>query len=411
MSKNKFADVAAHYTNPKWDCLVNRQHAIYNRADDIRSDFSRDYNRILHSTAYRRLKHKTQVFFATKNDHICTRIEHVNHVTSVSHTIADHLGLNTELTKAIATGHDLGHAPFGHEGEKILRELMAEATGIRFWHEKNSLWFVDKLETLRGPDGKEHNLNLTYAVRDGIISHCGEVDEDSISPRCDYISLEEIKEPNQCQPYTWEGCVVKIADKISYLGRDIEDALTLKILKLSQIRQLKEILRNTVDIDLDSREINNTVLMHDFIIDLCNNSNPDIGISLSEKYLNLINKVKEFNYDNIYKHPRLNHFRKYARLIIESIFETLSDLYEGKETKEALYKLLDTYPSTIYYFADWLIKYSNVDLTHKKRIKFKNDLIYDIENRDDYHRAIFDFISGMTDSFAINSFAELTTFK
>ncbi|NLM97596.1 MAG: HD domain-containing protein [Halanaerobiaceae bacterium] len=120
-----FSKVAAVKGNDQWDIFVKRQSDIYQRLDDIRSDFWRDYNRILHCTAYRRLKHKTQVFFATRNDHICTRIEHVNHVASVSATLCKKLSLNVELAVAIATGHDLGHAPFGHEGEKILREIVS----------------------------------------------------------------------------------------------------------------------------------------------------------------------------------------------------------------------------------------------------------------------------------------------
>ena len=100
--------------------ILFNNNDLYHKKEDVRSDFERDYTRILHSLAYRRLKHKTQVFFNVKNDHICTRMEHVQHVESVSCTIANALGLNCELTRAIAIGHDLGHAPFGHEGEKIL---------------------------------------------------------------------------------------------------------------------------------------------------------------------------------------------------------------------------------------------------------------------------------------------------
>lgn len=140
--------VRAGMSNPKWEQLVKRQNEIYHRPDEVRSEFWRDYNRILHSNAYRRLKHKTQVFFATRHDHVCTRLEHVNHVASVSFTIASELGLNTELVSAISIGHDLGHAPFGHSGERILARLVEEYIGDTFWHEKNSLRFADKIELL-----------------------------------------------------------------------------------------------------------------------------------------------------------------------------------------------------------------------------------------------------------------------
>lgn len=121
MPIKRFEGFAATPNSANWEQLTTRQSELYSRPDDIRSPFARDYTRILHSMAYRRLKHKTQVFFNIGNDHICTRMEHVSHVESVSSTIARRLGLNEELTKAISTGHDLGHAPFGHQGEAIIR--------------------------------------------------------------------------------------------------------------------------------------------------------------------------------------------------------------------------------------------------------------------------------------------------
>ena len=108
----KFINEQANINNSKWNNLIHRENKIYKRENDLRSDFERDYNRILHSNAYKRMKHKTQVFFSPTSDHICTRLEHVSHVVSISYTIANTLGLNTELTRAIAIGHDLGHAPF-----------------------------------------------------------------------------------------------------------------------------------------------------------------------------------------------------------------------------------------------------------------------------------------------------------
>ena len=110
--RNLFEEVAATEKNEKWTNIIKREKELYKRNNDIRSEIERDYTRIIHSTAYRRMKHKTQVFFSPENDHICTRIEHVTYVESISHTIAKYLGLNIDLTKAIATAHDLGHAPF-----------------------------------------------------------------------------------------------------------------------------------------------------------------------------------------------------------------------------------------------------------------------------------------------------------
>ncbi len=160
MKNGLFSRVACNPGHPHWTEAIQRYGKLYIQADELRSEFTRDYNRILHCKAYRRLKHKTQVFYATTNDHICTRIEHVNHVASVSYTLARFLGLNTELTAAIALGHDLGHAPFGHQGENILRDLLRQEGIPSFWHEQNSLHVVDHLETLPDPAGKETNLHL-----------------------------------------------------------------------------------------------------------------------------------------------------------------------------------------------------------------------------------------------------------
>ena len=213
--RDSFKSVAANSNNPNWNNMIKREDILYKRENDIRSDFERDYTRILHCNAYRRLKHKTQVFFSPKSDHVCTRIEHVNYVESISNTIASYLGLNTQLTRAIATAHDMGHSPFGHKGEVVLNEICKRDIGTTFWHEKNGVHFVDDIELLEDDKGDLRNLNLTYAVRDGIISHCGEIDENALKPRNEFIDLDDYTYPNEYNPYTLEGCVVKISDKIS----------------------------------------------------------------------------------------------------------------------------------------------------------------------------------------------------
>ena len=249
-------NVAANEKNLKWNNIIKRENELYSRGNDIRSEFERDYTRIIHSLAFRRMKHKTQVFFSPVNDHICTRMEHVILVESISHTIANYLGLNTELTKAIAMAHDIGHSPFGHQGEKILSNISQSEIGKTFWHEKNGMELVDKIELLEDDKKCLQNLNLTYAVKDGIISHCGEIDENGLKPREEYIDLNDYNYPNQYKPYTWEGCAVKVADKIAYLGRDIQDAITLEILD----EHLEE-LYNLMEID-KTQVINNTIIIN-----------------------------------------------------------------------------------------------------------------------------------------------------
>ena len=409
MQTGKFKKVAANIENPLWNNYISRNENIYEREIDIESDFERDYSKILHCTAYRRLKHKTQVFFATNHDHICTRIEHVNHVAAVSYSISKFMGLNTELSNAIAIGHDLGHAPFGHEGERILREIIKEEINATYWHERNSLKFVDELETITDQMGNERNLNITYAVRDGIISHCGEVNESALFPRQEYIDLNEISRPNQYSPYTWEGCVVKISDKISYLGRDIEDALTLKILSIKKVEELKEIIGEYSNLNVEN--INNTFFMNKFTVDLCENSSIEEGLRFSDRCLQLLNSIKEFNYENIYNHKRLEPFKKYVRLIIKSIYSTLIDFYSERNIFKELELARKDYPELIHSFKDWLIKYSFGEDNRFRPQSYKNKPIYNVDTKEGYTRAVVYYITGMTDNFAIKIFQELIKFE
>jgi dGTPase len=335
-------------------------------------------------------------------------MEHVSHVASVSETIAGFLGLNTYLTRAIAMGHDLGHAPFGHKGEVILQGLAKKFTEKTFWHEQNSLWFVDKLEMLPDQHGNKKNLALTYGVRDGIISHCGEVNENAIKPRNQAMDLYQIEYPNQYAPYTWEGCVVKIADKISYLGRDIEDAITLKILDRNQLRELKMIVEKVGHVSI--REINNTVLMHDFIRNLVAMSNPREGIRFSDDYLELINSVKTFNYKYIYNHSRLVYFHSYAELVITSVFNILSDAFAKEKTPGEIAKMLEVYPQLAGSFLDWLTNYGQTDTEQKALYPFNTNAVYNLSNYQDYVRCIIHYISSMTDHFIIYVFGEITKF-
>lgn len=407
MQPNRFENFAMTETHPDWNVAIARIEGISKKEGDIRSEFSRDYQRILHCNGYSRLKHKTQVFFATQHDHICTRIEHVNHVASVSYTIARYLGLNTELTNAIAIGHDLGHPPFGHTGEKIIKGIASEETGVRFWHERNSLRFVDEIITLEDRDGMERNLDLTYAVRDGIVSHCGEVNANGIRPRGEAIGLDTIDAPGKFEPFTWEGCVVKIADKISYLGRDIEDAVSLRFLSEREEAEFKKLVRSKTGLDVP--KINNSYLMHNFVIDLCGTSSPDAGIGFSAKYLALINSVKDFNYEHIYEHKRMNVYHDYAALIIRSLYSTMKEWFAGAGTIDEVGKH-SCYPMLSKTFMKWLWKYSDANPRAEDGNRYANKVVYRIADEMDFRTAILDYIAGMTDQFAIKLFDELTTF-
>lgn len=397
--KNSFKFVAANENNPKWHNIIFRENPLYSRSNDIRSEFERDFTRIIHSNAYRRLKHKTQVFYSPQNDHICTRIEHVNHVESISYTIAHYLGLNIELTKAIAIAHDLGHSPFGHKGEKILDTICKRDLGISFWHEKNGLFFVDNIELLEDYEGAKQNLNLTYGVRDGIVSHCGEIDENSLFPRTDFIDLTTYSYPNQFAPYTWEACIVKIADKISYIGRDIEDAVTLGILD-EHLSELYKLLGYT------NGTINNTVIINKLIYDLCNNSSPEKGFCFSDEALELMNKIKKFNYSYIYLSKVLNPSNNFFSIVINQIYDTLKSAYEKENTFSNLRALEKLYPNLINNFIDWFNNFSATS----NRNGLKNKILFDILNCKDYYFSIILYISGMTDKFALDTYNEIISF-
>lgn len=392
--RNCLESVKANEKNPKWNQIVKRDSDLYSRETDIRTDFERDYTRIINSLAFRRMKHKTQVFFSPTNDHVCTRLEHVILVESISHTISDYLGLNLDLTKAIAMSHDIGHSPFGHKGEAILSKISQRDIGRTFWHERNGMEIVDKIVLLEDNEKNMRNLDLTYAVKDGIISHCGEIDENSLKPREEAINLYDYNYPNEYKPYTWEGCSVKIADKIAYLGRDIQDAVRLGILD----EHLKE-LHEVMGVDED-KVINNTVIINYLIYDLCENTSLEEGFKFSDDAFNFINNLKEFNYKYIYNDERLKPSNAYFELVINTIYETLKRYYGEKEHIKKMY------PEIIKDFEDWLKLYWNKE----RPDTCKNKVVFNTSDEKEFCQAIIYYISGMTDNYAIETYNKIIRF-
>ena len=426
---NSFSSAGCFKDSEKWNQANKREVELYNRNNDIRSEFERDYTRLLHCQAFRRMKHKTQVFFAPHNDHICTRMEHVLHVASVATTIAKYLGLNEQLTQAIAIGHDIGHAPFGHHGENCLNNLLEQKEGQnapkKFWHERNSLFFADYIETLQDPNAVEQPLNLTYAVRDGLICHCGEIDQQGIKPRKEAIDLYSIKRPGIVQPYTWEGCVVKIADKISFLGRDLEDARAYHIIDMTAYRELREIVGSTLGFERkgahalrSGKAVNTTVLINDLIVDLCEQSSPEKGLCFSEEYFKFIIELKKFSFSRIYNHWRLNEFSIYAENIISTIFRTLQKTYIYAQNGR-IAQALKVYPKLGQTFEDWLIRYTNYRpfitekhsyVNKKALLRYNTPLVFDLNDNESFTKCIIEYISGMTDQFAIEVYEEIISF-
>lgn len=389
--------------HPHYEQAIQREISLYTREHDKRSPFGRDYTRIIFTSAYRRLRNKTQVFFAVDNDHVCTRSEHVNLVESISYTIAKELGLNTELTKAIAVGHDIGHAPFGHGGERILDELAKQNGLDGFWHERNSLHFVDHIELLEDDAHNQHNLCLTYAVRDGIISHCGEVNQRLITPRQEAIDLNTYHKPGAYDPYTYEACVVKMSDKIAYLGRDIEDALKLKVIDEGQVIALRDRLN---EYGVQFQAINNGSIVNYFICDVIENSS-EAGIGLSPTAYTIMKEILAFNYQYIYVIKRVQVHTNYVKLLLTSLFDLLYDygLSDGLVASLKADEL--SFPKTLSHYLSWLEKYALIDgITRSERQQ--NMIVYDFKHDPQaFVKSVIDYLSGMTDTFLIAAFNEL----
>ncbi|MDT3390408.1 MAG: HD domain-containing protein [bacterium] len=331
---------------------------------DVRSPYYRDTTAIIHSSPFRRLKHKTQVFFAPSNDHICTRMEHVLHVASIATAICRAMGLNDEMAWAIGMGHDLGHTPFGHIGEHILSDLMVKKGFPPFEHEINGLRVVDFLS----------HLNLTYAVRDGIISHCGEHFIRSISPDFRVKDLGSITKKAGIRPATWEGCVVRFSDQIAYLGRDFEDAARLGIVSRAEVPVIcTKVLGST------NGEIINTL-----VEDIISNSEKEGCIAFSEDVYEAVRVMKDFNYKHIYLSPMLAGYEKYFTRLINLIYDYLSELLDKYGFEKDLYLKEGNMLSAGFY--NFIVEKKDAYIQHDGNLD----------------RIVFDYISGMSDNFCID---------
>lgn len=278
------------------------------REGEIRTCFQRDRDRIIHSKAFRRLKHKTQVFLAPRGDHYRTRLTHVLEVSQIARTVARALRLNEDLTEAVALGHDLGHTPFGHAGEEILREIHPGG----FDHYKQSLRVVDLLE--KGGKG----LNLTHEVRNGIVKHSkgkGLILPDSHADRAE----------------TLEGQVVRVSDIIAYINHDLDDAQRAGVIKKSDIP--KRIIR--VLGDSHSKRID--TMVKDFIY---RSKETDLeGLRLSDEISSSIYTLRDFLFERVYESDKIiREFRKTKRILhdlysyyLEHIEEVFSDVPEVGE--------------------------------------------------------------------------------
>ncbi|NLJ34215.1 MAG: deoxyguanosinetriphosphate triphosphohydrolase [Firmicutes bacterium] len=241
----------------------------------VRTAFQRDRDRILHSKAFRRLKHKTQVFIAPEGDHYRTRLTHTLEVAQIARTIARSLKLNEDLTEAIALGHDLGHTPFGHSGEAALDEV--STSGFR--HNEHSLRVVDVLEGQGG-------LNLTYEVRDGILNHTGS------------------------EPATLEGQIVRIADWVAYINHDIDDALRADVISQAELPQdCLKVLGS-----------GHSTRINIMVSDLIRASQGRGKIQMSPKVERATKKLRAFLFDHVYTNPRAKGEEEKAKSLLKQLY-------------------------------------------------------------------------------------------
>ena len=264
---------------------------------DVRPAYQRDRDRILHSKAFRRLKHKTQVFLAPEGDHYRTRLTHTLEVSQISRTIAKALRLNEDLTEAIALGHDLGHTPFGHAGERALNRICADTGGFK--HYLQSIRVVEILEN----HGK--GLNLTKEVRDGIRNH-----------------------QMSTTPSTLEGKIVRLCDKIAYIHHDTDDAIRAGIIKEEAIpKEYKEILGDNIGIRLNT-------LIHDIIT----NSEGKDDIIMSPEIESAMLKLREYMFSSVYTNKTAKSQEKQAEQLLEQLFSYYENNVE-KLPKEFLVRI------------------------------------------------------------------------
>lgn len=244
---------------------------------DIRPVFQRDRDRIIHCKAFRRLKDKTQVFLTPEGDHYRTRLTHTLEVSQNARTIAKALKLNEELVEAISLGHDLGHTPFGHAGERALNRVCP----LGFEHSEQSVRTVDRLEK----DGQ--GLNLTYEVRDGILNH------QTIG-----------------KPHTLEGKIVRFSDKIAYIHHDMDDAVRAGILKEMDVpAEIRDVLGSTPGERLNR-----------FIHDIVTNSMDKNDIVMSEPVADAMKKLRQFMFDRVYQNPEAKSEEGKAEMLMETLY-------------------------------------------------------------------------------------------
>ncbi|MHA2280819.1 MAG: deoxyguanosinetriphosphate triphosphohydrolase family protein [Promethearchaeota archaeon] len=308
-------------------------------SEDIRPPFFRDVDRIVHSKSFSRYIDKSQVFFDINNANITHRSLHVTLVSRVSRQIGRVLRLNTDLIEAIALGHDIGHSPFGHLGEEILNELSINNSMGSFSHNAQGIRWLSYLEK-KFPKQPAQGLNLTLQVLDGILCHDGEVNEQKLKPitRNGKTWDMHLKEYDDCFhenkinriPMSYEGIAVRFADTISYIGRDIEDAILLKLITRKRIpKNCKQVLGDT-----------NAKIINTLITDLLNYSLDNDVIGYSDEIFYVLKELKEFNYNEIYTRRDLFQKNTHEKTFVDKLKDKFTLIFNTflKDLEEENYE-------------------------------------------------------------------------
>ena len=339
--------------------------------EDIRPIFYRDTDRIIHSSGYTRLIDKTQVYSFIQNDHITRRVLHVQLVSKIARTIGRSLNLNEDLIESISLGHDIGHTPFGHKGESLLEEICKKEGIGYFCHNAQSVRILQDIE----------GLNISMQTLDGILAHNGEIlknkYEHNINKTIEefkndlYNTFHEEDYSKKIIPMTMEGSVVRISDVIGYIGRDIEDAIILGIVKREDIPELpRKVLGDT-----------NSKIVDTLIKDIITNSLDKPYLTFSNEVFEALIELKNWNYEKIYNSEKANaNYDRIEKLFIRLYYFYLEKLKEVDVKEELLKNTITSSERVLYHFVDKMMEIPNQNIK----------------------RVIIDYIAGQTDKFFLN---------
>jgi dGTPase len=366
ISKNARCDNLSCYATHNSDAL-----RYAGDVEDIRGPFFHDTDRIIHSKAYTRYIDKTQAFYLCENDHLTHRVLHVQLVSKIARTIGRTLNYNEDLIEAIALGHDVGHTPFGHTGEKLVSAFCKENGVGCFSHNAQSFRQFHNIEK------KSKGINLCVQVLDGILCHNGEMLDAQYKNNKAKTKDDLLGEYEACMeseeaslkiiPSTMEGCIVRISDIIAYIGRDIEDAITVNLIERIDLpRAASDVLGD-----------NNRDIVNNLILDIINNSYGNDYIEFSPNVYNALDELVSWNYKNIYYNPKKTTQDKKIEIMFNTV---LNNLLERKVPDK--------------------IKHSYDEWLNKER-----SFEYVSSNKE--ARKVADYVSGMTDDFLLSVYSDL----